>query len=98
MFKPKIWLRVGALAVASSTTMSPKPIRATETVDPSNAVVGQYDSAGTVVAQRGAHFAGGEGGEGGEAGSSRRAGAPKTAPQKQQKPRAKQRKGVGGEG
>ena len=62
MFKPKIWLRLGALAVASSATMPSKPIHAAETVDPSKAVVGQYDSAGTVVAQRGTRIAGGEGG------------------------------------
>ena len=49
MFKPKIWLRLGALAVASSATMSSKPIHAAESVDPSKAAVGQYDSAGTVV-------------------------------------------------
>ena len=74
MFKPKIWLRLGALAVASSATMSSKPIHAAETVDPSKAVVGQYDSAGTVVAQRGTRIAGGEGGEGGEAGKPGQAG------------------------
>ena len=97
MFKPKIWLRLGALAVASSATASSKPIHATETVDQSKEVVGQYDSAGTVVAQRGTHGAEGEGGEGGEAGSSRPAVAPKVAPQQQQKSRAKRRRGEGGE-
>jgi hypothetical protein len=97
MFRPKIWLRLGALAVASSTTVSSKPIHATETVDQSKEVVGQYDGAGTVVAQRGTRGAGGEGGEGGEAGASRPAVGPKVAPQQQQKSRAKQRKGEGGE-
>ena len=62
MFKPKIWLRLGALAVAGSATVSSKPIHATEAVDPSKAVVGQYDSSGTVVAQRGTRGAGAEGG------------------------------------
>src|SRR4029077_20076541 len=83
MFKPKIWLRLGALAVASSATASSKPIHATESVDQSKEVIGQYDSAGIVVAQRGTRGAGGEGGEGGEAGTSRPAVAPKVAPQQQ---------------
>jgi hypothetical protein len=63
MFKPKIWFRLGALAVASSAAMSSKSIQASETFESSKTV--QYDSAGTVVAQRGTRVAGGEGGEGG---------------------------------
>jgi hypothetical protein len=101
MFKPKIWLRLGALAVAGSATASPKPIHATETEAQSKEVVRQFDSAGPVLAQSGRRAAGGEGGEGGEgdeAGPSRPAVAPKVAPQQQQKSRAKQRKGLGGEG
>src|SRR6516165_254224 len=100
MFKPKIWLRLGALAVAGSATASPKPINATETEAQSKEVVRQFDSAGPVLAQSGRRGAGegGEGGEGGEAGSSRPAVAPKVAPQQQQKSRAKQRRGLGGEG
>jgi hypothetical protein len=101
MFKPKIWLRLGALAVAGSATASPKPIHATETEAQSKEVVRQFDSAGPVLAQSGRRGAGGEGGEGGEgdeAGPSRPAVAPKVAPQQQQKSRAKQRKGLGGEG
>src|ERR1700730_11203261 len=105
MFKPKIWLRVGALAVAGSAAASPKPIHATETAEQSKAVVDQVGPTGTVVlaqsGRRGAGGEGGEGGEGGDAGASRPAAAPKLIPQHQQKPNAKQRRDrrvEGGEG
>jgi hypothetical protein len=98
MFKPKIWLRLGALAVASSATALPKPIHATEQ---SEEVSGQLGTAGIVLAQRarrGAEGEGGEGGEGGEAGTTRPAATPNLAPQQQQKSKAKQRGGFGGQG
>ena len=88
MFKPKIWLRLGALAVAGSATASPKPIHATETEAQSKEVVRQFDSAGPVLAQSGRRDAGGEageGGEGGEAGTRRPAITQKLTPQQQQK-------------
>src|SRR5262249_14370541 len=101
MFKPKIWLRLGALAVASSATALPKPILATETQEQSKEVASQPGTAGPALAQsgrRGAEGEGGEGGEGGEAGTRRPAGTPKLTPQQQQKSKAKQRRGLGGEG
>src|SRR5690242_13537189 len=101
MFKPKIWLRLGALAVASSTTALIKPILATETQEQSKETAGQLGPSGAVVAQSGRRGAGGEGGEGGEAGEAgarRPAVTPKLNPEKQQKPKAKQRGGFGGEG
>jgi len=97
MFKPKIWLRLGALAVAS--TALHKPILATETQELSKEAARQPDTAGPVLAQsgrRGAGREGGEGGEGGEASTRRPAVAPKLTPQ--QKSKAKQRGGFGGEG
>jgi hypothetical protein len=101
MFKPKIWLRLGALAVASSTTALIKPILATETQEQSKEAAGQPGPTGTVVAQSGLRGGGGEGGEGvegGEAGTRRPAVTPKLNPQPQQKPKVKQRGGFGGEG
>src|SRR5262245_45301077 len=101
MFKPKIWLRLGALAVASSATALPKSILATETQEQSKEVASQPATAGPVLAQSGRRGAGGEGGErgeGGEAGTSRPAVTPKLTPQQQQKSKAKQRGGLGGEG
>src|SRR5262249_22575063 len=69
MFKPKIWLRLGALAVASSATALPKPILATETQEYSKEAPSQPGTAGPVLAQSGRR---GAGGEGGERGSGRR--------------------------
>jgi len=105
MFKPKIWLRVGALAVAGSAAASSKPIHAAETAEQPKAVVDQVDPTGTVLlAQTGLRGAGGEGGEGGEAGEAgarQPAAAPRLTPRQQQKPNGKQRRdprGEGGEG
>src|SRR5262249_26856222 len=102
MFKPKIWLRLGALAVASSATALPKPILATQTQEDSKEAARQPGTAGPVLAQSGRRGAGGEGGEGGgeggEAGTRRPAVTPKLTPQQQQKSKAKQRGGFGVEG
>ena len=95
MFKPKIWLRLGALAVVSSATASSKPAHATETVDQSKEVGAEFDSAGAVLAQKGLR---GAGGEGGEAGASRPVAAPRRTPQQQHKSKATQPGGFGGGG
>jgi len=59
MFKPKIWLRLGALAVASSATALPKPILATETQEYSKEAARQPGTAEPVLAQSGRRPAGG---------------------------------------
>jgi len=101
VFKPKIWLRLGALAVASSATALLKPSLATETQEHSKEAASQSGTAGPVLAQSGRRDAGGEageGGEGGEAGTRRPAITQKLTPQQQQKSKAKQRGGFGAEG
>jgi hypothetical protein len=98
MLKPKIWLRLGALAVASSATALTKPILATETQEQSKEAAGQPGPAGPVVAQSGLRGAGGEGGEGGEAGTRQPAITPKATPREQQQSKARERDRFGGEG
>src|SRR5215469_18949490 len=61
MFKPKIWLRLGALAVASSATALPKPILATQTQEDSKEAARQPGTAGPVLAQSGRRGAGSRG-------------------------------------
>src|SRR5947209_13351 len=68
MFKPRIWLKLGALAVASSATASSKPTHATETIRQGKEVGAQLESTGAVLAQRGIRGAG----EAGERGVSTR--------------------------
>src|SRR3954454_24992302 len=99
MFTPKIWLSVGAFALAGSTAVAAEPAQRDGAREPEKTAVGSaQDAAPMVVAQRRRRGAGGEGGEGGEGGASRPSGAPKVAPQQRLKTPAKPRRGAGGEG